>query len=70
MDPNAVLRRWTNAVAARDIDEALDAASALGTWMSRGGFAPEWGQGGLPTERDYHATNTRLRDLADGDPDY
>lgn len=75
MDPNAVLRRWRDAVAVGDIEEALDAAAALGTWMSRGGFAPDWDQvdplGWKPlTEANYHATNSRMRELVSGDSDY
>lgn len=60
MDPNAVLRRWERAVVDRDYAEALDAADALGAWMSRGGFAPDWNYG-LATEATYHRLNAEMR---------
>lgn len=61
MDPNATLRRWQRAVEGGFLADAMDAARDLGAWMSRGGFAPRWGQDELPTEERYRAIT---RDIA------
>ena len=38
MDPNACLQRMEDAIDARDISEAADAAEDLLMWIARGGF--------------------------------
>lgn len=61
MDPNAVLGRWGLAVKHGDFADALEAASALGQWMSRGGFAPVWCRV-IASEAAYHRLNAEMRE--------
>lgn len=42
MDPNACYKRWLDAVASGDHDEARDAWRDLARWLRSGGFAPTW----------------------------
>jgi hypothetical protein len=50
MDPNACLERWRNAVARGDRREAQEARVDLQSWLTRGGFEPEWRN---PRERNF-----------------
>lgn len=41
MDPSACFERLTDALAAREKDEAEEAARDLMAWLDRGGFVPD-----------------------------
>lgn len=45
MDQNAALKRWRNAMACEDWQDAADARRALLQWLSMGGAAPAWHPG-------------------------
>ena len=42
MDPNATLRMIGEALADRDIQEAIELREALVSWIRKGGFEPDW----------------------------
>jgi hypothetical protein len=43
MDPDACFDRWVDAITDgdADIDDAIEAATDLVSWLDRGGFVPE-----------------------------
>jgi len=41
MDPTACLKRFLDASADQDRDEAMEALAELGDWLNMGGFLPQ-----------------------------